>query len=254
MGIAQVCTLRQSQPRRSSAVVLSAAIKCSSSQAIRYAILEWTGTADAPTKDVVLTWTSGTYTAGNFFLASNVTVTAVGSTTPSAATWTTISLTGTLGASCNNLYLFVWTEGTAAQNVTLDVSEVVLIDGTAAPTWQPDDLALQRCQQFFCKTFDTDQVVRANVGINSNGVLKTVASGTALSVTWPYPVEMFVAPAVTTYNPAAAGSGWRNNGNSATLTASVGQTGTRETSIGGTGATDQVGYQIHISADARLGV
>ncbi len=56
----------------------------SNAAAIRYAILEWTGTADVVTSDVVNDWTSGNFSAGNFFLGSNLVVNQIGTITPSS--------------------------------------------------------------------------------------------------------------------------------------------------------------------------
>ena len=123
MGYAQIIEGANCKHLRGQDVVLSGRIRCSAAQAIRYAILEWTGSEDTVTSDVVNDWTSGAYTAGNFFLGSNLTVAAVGSITPSAATLTNLAeLTATLGSTFNNLIVLIWTEGTAAQNVTLDLA------------------------------------------------------------------------------------------------------------------------------------
>ena len=150
IGIAQIVEHIRSKPERGQAVYLRARVKISASQAVRIAILEWTGTADSVTSDVVNSWTSGTYTAGNFFLGSNLTVTQVASVTPSAATWTTLAVTGTVSSSCNNLIVLIWTEGTANQNVTLEVTEADLYRGAAAREWTPrtsgEEVAL--CQRF----------------------------------------------------------------------------------------------------------
>lgn len=126
-------------------------IRCSSSQAIRFAVLEWTGTEDAVTSDVVLDWTSGSYTAGGFFLASNLVVSGVAAQTPAAATLANgTALTVTLGSTFNNLIVFAWTEGTAAQNVTLDLAKAQINQGAVAPTFQHplmgSELAL--CQRY----------------------------------------------------------------------------------------------------------
>jgi ABC-type Fe3+-siderophore transport system permease subunit len=44
---------------------------------VRIAVLEWTGAEDAVTSDVVNNWASAVYTAGNFFLGANLTVSGV---------------------------------------------------------------------------------------------------------------------------------------------------------------------------------
>lgn len=122
MGVAQIVESVNCKDLRGQAVTLLGKLRCSASQAIRYAILEWTGTADAPVSDVVNSWTNGTFTAGQFFNSTTLTVTQVGTITPSAATVTDFLLTTTLGSSVNNVIVLIWTEGTAAQNVTLDVA------------------------------------------------------------------------------------------------------------------------------------
>jgi hypothetical protein len=86
-------------------------VRISNSQAIRIAILEWTGAADAITSDVVLNWASGAYTAGNFFLAANLIVTGVIAKTPAGSHVDRHGHPdGHLGNSCNNLIVFIWTE------------------------------------------------------------------------------------------------------------------------------------------------
>lgn len=122
MGIAQIIEAANCKDLRGQAVALIGKLRCSSAQAIRYAILEWTGTADSVTSDVVNSWTNATFTAGQFFNSTTLTVTAVGTLTPVANTVTDFLLPATLGSSGNNVIVMIWTEGTAAQNVTLDVA------------------------------------------------------------------------------------------------------------------------------------
>ena len=132
-GFAQIIEGKNCKDMRGSSGVLVPRIRASASQAIRYAILGWTGAEDTVTSDVVNDWTSGTYTAGNFFLASNVSVIAVGAQTPSANTWTSLAaLTAALGSTFNNIVVMVWTEGTAAQNFTLDFDYVQIEKGALA--------------------------------------------------------------------------------------------------------------------------
>lgn len=132
-GFAQIIEGKNCKDMRGSSGVLVPRVRISNSQAIRYAILGWTGTEDTVTSDVVNDWTSGTYTAGNFFLAASVSVIAVGSQTPSANTWTSLTaLTAALGSTFNNIVAMIWTEGTAAQNVTLDFDYVQFEKGAIA--------------------------------------------------------------------------------------------------------------------------
>lgn len=66
IGLAQIVESVNIRDLRSQAATMAARIRCSSSQAIRMAILELTGTADTVTSDIVNNWASTTYSAGNF--------------------------------------------------------------------------------------------------------------------------------------------------------------------------------------------
>jgi hypothetical protein len=191
MGLAQIIEGKNVKHLRGSAVTHSARIRCSSSQAIRYAFLEWTGTEDAVTSDVVLDWTSGTYTANAFFLAASLTVTAVGSVTPSANTWQTISHTTSLGSSGNNVICFIWTEGTAAQNVTLDISRWQFESGSTASAFTPrpytEELAL--CQRY-CWLAASGLAQAFAPGQNNN-------SSTVGRFVLHYPVSMRAVPSLS---------------------------------------------------------
>jgi len=153
MGYAQIVEGAQCKHLRGAQVTFRVRrFRCSAAQAIRFAVLEWTGTEDAVTSDVVNDWASGTYTAGNFFLASNLTVSGVTSDTPAAATVEDgPTLTVTLGLAFTNLIVFVWTEGTAAQNVTLDLGEAQLEPGGAASAFARRPIAEERalCRRYF---------------------------------------------------------------------------------------------------------
>lgn len=156
-GMVQILDADTSYRFRSQTVRVPARVKCSSNQAIRIALLEWTGTADSPTSDVVNDWTSSTYTTGNFFISTTTTVVATATVTPSAATWTDLALTGTVSASCNNLIVVIWSEGTMAQNVTLDVTEVGIYHGAEGRLWVPPNVQdeLRRCQHFYRRDMQT---------------------------------------------------------------------------------------------------
>lgn len=149
-GVEQIIEGVNCKHLRGQAVTLSARVRMSASTTLRFAILEWTGTLDAVTSDVVNDWTSGTFTAGNFFLGSNLTVTATGSQALTANTLTNISLSGTCGSSLNNLIVLFWTDSTQAQNVTLDVTKAKLEKGSAATAFVWDDYALlfSKCARY----------------------------------------------------------------------------------------------------------
>lgn len=136
-GFAQIIEGRYCKDLRGKSGVMVPRIRCSSAQAIRYAILGWTGTEDAVTSDVVLDWTSASYAAGGFFLAANLQVLSVGSQLPTVNTWASLAaITAALGSTFNNIVVMVWTEGTAAQNVTLDFDYVQFERGSVATEFE----------------------------------------------------------------------------------------------------------------------
>lgn len=257
MGLAQILEAKDSQDLRAKVTAMAARVRISNSQALRYAILEWTGTADSVTSDVVNDWTSSTYTAGNFFLAANLTVSAVGSMTPSAATWTDLTeLSATLGSSGNNLIVFVWTEGTAAQNVTLDIARARFGQGATAPAVQVPNYGdeLRRCQRFYWKSFAMATAPAQSAG-TTNAITTRSRNGTGaggVGTIVAFPGRMFAAPSVTTYNPSAANANWRQSGgsDSAVVVDNISDWGV---SLENNDAvTFNIKCQIHVTAEAEL--
>lgn len=194
-GVEQIIEAANSYPLRGQAVTLSARVRMSASTTLRYAVLEWTGTADTVTSDVVLSWTSGTFTAGNFFLASNLTVTATGSVALTANTLTSISLNATIGSSANNVIVLFWTDSTQAQNVTLDIGNVQLEVGRAATPFElrPIQTELFMCQRYY----ETGYYDHAYYWINTWGAVKSDRVN--------FRVDKRIAP---TLNNTYGGAGW----------------------------------------------
>lgn len=190
-GFAQIIEGRNCKDLRGRSGVLVPRVRFSTSAALRYAILGWTGTEDTVTSDVVNDWTSPTYTAGNFFLGASVSVIAVGSMTPSAATWTSLTaLTAALGSTFNNIIVMVWTEATTAQNATLDFDYVQFERGNTATDFErrANEQEIALCQRylpsFFCATITT----RGTMG---NGHAVNGTTGTAYI---PFQTKARIAP------------------------------------------------------------
>ena len=150
MGLEQIVESSNCKHLRGQSVNLQARVRSSASLTLRYAILEWTGTANTVTSDVVNDWTSTTFTTGNFFLGSNLTVTATGNTALVANTPATINISGTVGSSANNLIVFLWTEFAAAQNTTLDVGKVQLEPGSTPTIFENVPLSTE---EILCKRY-----------------------------------------------------------------------------------------------------
>lgn len=135
---------------RGSPVSISALIRASGAIRIRYAVVEWQGTADAITKDVVNDWTSTNYTTGNFFTSTSTAIVGTGYIDISANALTQLSVPnlGTVSGSMNNIALFFWTDATQAQNATFDVANAQLIKGTQVPPYQIDPNSLNQCFRY----------------------------------------------------------------------------------------------------------
>ena len=192
IGSAQPIESINCRDLRGQTVALRARIRCSSSQAIRWAVVEWTGTADAITKDVVSSWTSGTFTTGNFFIATTTTIAATGSVTPAANTWTDLLASATISSSANNLIVFIWSEGTLAQNATLDLGLVQLAQGVQTPfEARPVGLELALAQRYLLVVVGVSRVLCVGLAYsttNANGV-------------FPFHVPMRALPSLAVANP-----------------------------------------------------
>lgn len=188
-GVLQIVEGSNSTPYRNRTVRFQIAMKTSAARNMRMAILEWTGTINSVTSDVVNNWASGTFTAGNFFNSTTLTVSAVSSSSIAATTsYVTYSLSASISNSCNNLIVFVWTENTGTAADTFTVTECSLTDGDTSQTWIPRPLAeeLMLCQRY-CLGFATTLIGSAqnNNAMYGQGCLR-------------FPVEMFTTPTLST--------------------------------------------------------
>lgn len=180
IGYAQIVESGNIRDLRGKAAALAARIRCSSAQAIRMAILEWTGTADTVTSDIVADWNSTNFTTGNFFNAATLSLVAIGSTTPQAATWTDMTqVSGNFSASLNNAIIFIWTEGTLAQNATLDIDETAFVEGARA-SYQPRtfDEELRACLRYYQKSFPYATAPAQNAGTTGAVVFPSEGAST----------------------------------------------------------------------------
>lgn len=172
---------------RGQAVTLSARVRMSASTTLRYATIEWTGAADTITKDVVADWTNGTFTTGNFFNSTTLTVTATGSIALTANTLASISLTGTISGSMNNVMVFFWTDSTQAQNVTLDIGKVQLEVGSNATALALRDYSSELALSYRYYRIFVEPVLRGVVS----------ATGQPLRCSAPIGVTMMKNPTAT---------------------------------------------------------
>jgi hypothetical protein len=171
--------------------------------ALRAGIVEWTGTADSVTSDIVSSWSSTpTLIASSAFINTPATIT-------SSSSWAQATITATFGSSMNNAIVFIWTEGTEAQNDDFYITQTQLVRGAAAIEWPyiaesyADDL--RRCQRFFEKSYAVD----TPTGTTNEGATLYVGSraytkdGATAITSDKFKVEKFATPTVTVYDPNA---------------------------------------------------
>jgi hypothetical protein len=107
-GYAQIIEGRECKHLRGKTVTLTAKVRRNDANAIRVSILEWTGTEDAVTSDIILSWTSTTFTPGNFFAATSLNVVSSAQISPGTSVIGNLMLRGVvLGTSFTNLIIFV---------------------------------------------------------------------------------------------------------------------------------------------------
>lgn len=130
IAISQFVEFYDVKSLRGKEVTFSIKVKRSSAGNVRAALVNWTGTANAPTKDIVNSWTNGTYSEGNFFISSgSLDIIGVSSAVSVGTSATEVKITGTVGGAANNLQVFVWTEDEISDTGTIEFSEAVLNKG-----------------------------------------------------------------------------------------------------------------------------
>lgn len=128
---------RRSRHLRGQQVVMSARVRASSGFRVRFAVLAWTGTADAPPADPIANWSSGVYGPGDFFVGSGVSVIATGSSLPPSFVWQDIAAAvGTVPVGTNNIGAVFWSDLGMAQNASLDLGLVQIELGTVPTAYE----------------------------------------------------------------------------------------------------------------------
>lgn len=260
-GIAQPLEALESKDLRGKNVTLKARVRCSAATTIRFAIIEWTGGADAITKDFVNNWASTTFTPGNFFTSTSTTITATDSAILSAGVMTDVTLTGTIGSSANNIIVLFWTDSAQAQNATLDISAVWFGQGDAPspsveiPAFADDFL---RCERFYEKSYDPDENpgTAGTTGVPLLGAYANIATVSQAGAWITYKMAKLKTPNFTPYSPTTGAAGKiRYNGSpNAELTATITTVALSGCEIitPAMGSGSVLNYGYHYTCDGRL--
>lgn len=197
-GIAQIIEQRNCVGLIGKPVTLSFKLKASSTTKldnIKAAIVQWTGTADAVTSDIVSSWNAeGT----NPTLITNASYVNTPANLNNAGGWIGYDntnaepITGTVSASAKNLIVFIWsdvTDTTAGDFIYL--TDVQLEAGSVATAYErlPIDVQFERCLRYTYGLWQTGANGPFGVGLcTATNKFDTIIS---------YPVPMRGTPTAT---------------------------------------------------------
>jgi hypothetical protein len=165
IGMAQAIEYDNCVSLRGKNVIFQFKAKTGYNVNIRAAIIEWTGVKDQinfgtlSKRDPINDWNNTSYTAGNFFKNTSLTVTAVSPSLVTTTNYADYTLTGAVSNNCNNLIVLVWIESAnSGPNHYLQLAEVGLYKGSSAVEWEPRSIAqeLILCQRYYEKSYDLD--------------------------------------------------------------------------------------------------
>lgn len=224
----------------------------------RVHLVSWSGTADAPTADIIDTWGAATAKPTPVAGITLVDATAGSTFTANLGTYTQHAFTFTVPNDANNVGLFICTnDASYSAGDRVAFSGICRSQALVATPFQSRNMAaeLAECERFFCKTFDLATVPASAAGLA--GALMDVATNTGgnpyISIAWQFRHRMLKAPTITTYNPEAAGSDWEQVGGAQTITAVVEAEGQSGCHIYGTaGSSSGERYAIQATASARF--
>jgi hypothetical protein len=175
---------------------------------VRYMLLGWTGTVDAPTMPPVLDWnTAGTAptmkTSWTILIDTSVTTTAswVRDTTENED----ISATGGI----KNIALMIYTDEAAlGAGDTLECTGVQIENSAAASAFghRDYDTELRRCQRYYSNTFDDgddpQNAIGEHTGLQWWSGNALAGDDDALAMTYNFPTTMRTAPTtIKVFNP-----------------------------------------------------
>lgn len=222
---------------------------------IRMAIVEWTGTEDVVTSDIVSSW------AASPTLVANASYAAASGDLSLDSDFVEYSVTATLSSSFTNLILFVWTPNSEAQNDDFYITQIRLTEGSVAIPWglvsKPPNQDLAECQRFYDKSYNLE--VAPGTASATEGSYRWTNGQNAVSASFTaiFKVTMRAIPATfVVYSPATGTNNRFRNAtaaadqNAAPVTATGGQ-GSYAADTDAAGAADSL-YLVHWSADAEL--
>lgn len=221
----------------------------------RVHLVSWSGSPDAPTRDIISAWGAATAKPTPIGGVTLVDATAGSTFSLTLGAYTQHVFTFTVPNDCNNLGIFIGTnDASYAAGDKVVFSGISRSSALVATPYQSRTMSaeLAACERFFTKTFDLATVPASSAGLL--GALADIATnGNHVSASWQFRNRMLKTPTITTYNPEAAGSGWEQIGGSQTFARTIEAVGQSGCHIYGndTGASGER-YAIHATADCEF--
>lgn len=215
---------------------------------LRAGIVEWTGTADSVTSDIVSSWSATpTLIANAAFINTPADITI-------NSTLSQYSVSATLGTTFNNLIIFIWTPNTEAQNDDFYLGQIQLVKSSTVLDYDDIDLSyeedLAQCAAFYQKSYNVDT---APGTVTAVGQISKRSDSTGDRAFVQMIPTMFATPVVTTYNPNSGASGtWRDISAPADKTYTATNPGQRGSAFNGTSTVDGNVVEGHWTAEAEM--
>jgi hypothetical protein len=222
---------------------------------IRAGVMEWTGTADSPTRQPISAW-SATPTLGTNWAFKNTPA-----DIPLTGTMQKFSITVTLGTTFNNLAVMIWTPTAVAQDADFYLGQAAFVDYTEPIPFvnlrlsYDDDL--RRCQRFYEKSYNVDSALET-ISLNDSHAWGGIGRAGRPATTIYFKATKRVIPSIGLFNPnTAATSTPIIDTNTGTSYGTNGAPNSNQWGFSvlpsGTPAIDAVLYT-HWHADAEIGV
>jgi hypothetical protein len=260
MFVYQIVEGRNSAALRGKTVIFQAQMKASSAKTIRMGIFELqsAGTIDTVPSPIV---TAAGANSTDPTMGTNVAVITAAQSKSVTTSMQTFSVSVTVPSNSKNLICAIWTDSQFSANDILYVAEAGLYARSTAQAWAPrpvqQEIAL--CHRYYWKTFDLGTAPAQNAGVNIGEHLFPAITAGATAQRGPrlyFPVFMFAAPTVTTYNPSAANAQVRDQTGSvdcsATTTGNNTPNGVNISCTGNAATAAGNGLRVHVTAEAEL--
>lgn len=257
-GIAQILERERVMSLRGKEVTFSFLARTNGVEvsAIRAGLIEWTGSPDVVTSDVVSAWAATPTLVASAAFANTSDSTAL------SDDWARVTVTATLGTSFTNLVLFIWTPNTEAQNDDLYIKEVQLVSSSHALPWSSVGIDLDRdereCKWFYTKSYNRETAPGSStsVGAFRINIVDCDPAGTTASV-FPVPFKepMRLTPTVTVYNVqtgVANSAQYESGANAVVPTLSEQSQGGFSVTVERDPSDNDRGAYIHWAADAEM--